>query len=271
MIEFLSDLFKSGLQYSTLNTYRSAISSTIPSFGSTPLGQHPLVCKFMKGTFNSRPPQPKYNHTWDVSLVTKFLEGLPCNEELDTSRLTKKCAMLLALSGSKRQSDLKALDKRFRKQLPEGITFCPATLTKTRTPKRSVEFFFPSFPGHRNLCPVACIEEYIKRSSTWRKENSESYSQLFLSPQQPHKPVTSASIGRWLKDIMRDAGVDIGIFKAHSTRGAASSAAKDRGVAIKDILQAADWTRETTFNRFYYRPQYSKAFAQAVLTGESLL
>ena len=75
VVDFLSERFQAGLQYSTLNSYRSAISSAIPQVEGCPVGQHPLVCKFMKGVFNSRPPQPKYSGTWDVGLVTKYLEG----------------------------------------------------------------------------------------------------------------------------------------------------------------------------------------------------
>ena len=67
-----------------------------------------------------RPPQPKYSHTWDVALVTKYLENLPNDSDLPISTLTKKCAVLLPLSGSKRQSDLRALDIRFKKHIPEG-------------------------------------------------------------------------------------------------------------------------------------------------------
>ena len=70
---------------------------------------------------------------------------------------------------------------------------------------------------------------------------------------------------------MKEAGVNVNTFKAHSTRGAASSATRDSGVSVQDILQTADWTRETTFNRFYYRPKYSNSFGKAVLNGESLL
>ena len=121
VVDFLSKLFQAGLQYSTLNSYRSAIRSTIPQVEGCPVGQHPLVCKFMKGVFNSRPPQPKYSGTWDVGLVTK------------------KSAMLLALSASKRQSDLQAIDLRFKKYIPEGVSFQLAALTKTRTATKSMD------------------------------------------------------------------------------------------------------------------------------------
>ncbi|KAI8484025.1 hypothetical protein Bbelb_382880 [Branchiostoma belcheri] len=41
------------------------------------------------------------------------------------------------------------------------------------------------------------------------------------------KAVGSATLGRWLKLVMKEAGIDTSIFKPHSHRGAATSAALD--------------------------------------------
>ena len=49
---------------------------------------------------------------------------------------------------------------------------------------------------------------------------------------------------------MQKAGIDISIFKAHSIRGASCSSAAGAGVTTKDILDAADWSSEGTFNDF---------------------
>ena len=45
---------------------------------------------------------------------------------------------------------------------------------------------------------------------------------LFLSWIGQHNPVTSAG---WLKSIMSEASIDVGIFKSHSVRGATCSKA----------------------------------------------
>ena len=41
-------------------------------------------------------------------------------------------------------------------------------------------------------------------------------------------------------------GMD-GVFTAHSARGASTSPAARAGVALSDILEAADWSGESTF------------------------
>ncbi|CAH1242857.1 TNKS2 [Branchiostoma lanceolatum] len=66
VLEFLLSLYEKGLQYRTLNVYRSAISTTHLPVEGQPLGQHPLVKRFLKGVFELRPALPKYSFTWDL-------------------------------------------------------------------------------------------------------------------------------------------------------------------------------------------------------------
>ena len=68
---------------------------------------------------------------------------------------------------------------------------------------------------------------------------------------------------------MLEAGIDINIFKRHSVRGATCSKAAGMGVNTKDILDAADWPSEGTFQRFYNRQNKgSAAFGTAVLSSQ---
>ena len=102
LAHFLTELFEQGKQYSTINTYRSAVSSTVRPLYRSPLGQPKIVCSFMREVFNRRPPKPRYSGTWEISLATNVFE-----KWLDNSikHLSRKCAMLLALTSAKRQSD----------------------------------------------------------------------------------------------------------------------------------------------------------------------
>ena len=106
--------------------------------------------------------------------------------------------------------------------------------------------------------------------SAWRRGTEKSYSvawrkwcswcqdkninPLFLSVNRPHKPVASSTIGRWIKSIMKEAGVDTEKLQAHSTRAASTSAARYGGVPVDDILKCAGWSRCSTFEKFYYKP-----------------
>lgn len=145
VLHFLTELFDQGKQYSTINTYRSAISSTVPHVEGATVGQHSLICKLMNRVFNKRPPEPRYSQTWDVSRVTKLFENWSDNSNLELKHLARKCAMLLALTGAKRQSDLHAIDLTYMRSLPEGVEFKIPGLTKTRVPGKDVVFFFQLF------------------------------------------------------------------------------------------------------------------------------
>ena len=80
-IEFLFNEYKNGLSYSAINTVRSALSTVIilpeGSFGS-----HPLVIRFLKVVFQSRPSFPRYQSTWNVSDVFSYLRTMRPAENL---------------------------------------------------------------------------------------------------------------------------------------------------------------------------------------------
>ena len=166
---------------------------------------------------------------------------------LPLKTLTLKLAMLLALANASRSSEPHALDTKRMTWSAEGVTFSLATLTKTSGSGKSKALFYQKLDLDRELCPVSVIKEYLKRTCDVRKDDN-----LFLSYVKPYGPVKPCSIARWLKVILQDAG--LGVFRAHSTRGAAVTAAFAQGMSVSDILAVADWSFDSTFKKFYYRP-----------------
>ena len=90
-----------------------------------------------------------------------------------------------------------------------------------------------------------------------------------IAIKKPHQLVASCTVARWLKETLRLAGIDVFIFSGHSVRGASTSAAAGSGVTMTDIMQAADWSSESVFRRFYYRPSYNTTYGRAVLSSSS--
>jgi hypothetical protein len=109
VINFLAELFDAGMEYSTVNGYRSAISAKHAGIDGVKVGQHKKVCELLKGMFNRRPPQPRYMDTWDVSKVLDLIRGWPEDDGLDLRTLSFKVTMLMALTGAMRQSELHLL------------------------------------------------------------------------------------------------------------------------------------------------------------------
>ena len=170
----------------------------------------------------------------------------------------------MAITNADRASDLHLLDLNFRYFTEDGVSFQMPGLSKTRRSGPPREVLYRKFDEHQNICPVLTIREYEKRTSELRKPTPEK-DPLFIAITKPHKPVVSSTISRWMKNMMAEAGIDISQFKAHSTRAAATSAAAKVGVPIKDILKTANWSRESTFQRFYHKPLEESSFATAII------
>ena len=266
VVNFLAHLYNEGYQYRSLNAYRSAISSVHERVDGYEVGQHPLVSRVMKGAFNLRPPQPRYEATWDVTTVLRYIENLGPSEVLPLRELSWKLAMILALTRPSRSADLVKLDLRYRRFTPEGVVFQDSGLAKQARPGRlRAEYFFPAFEQAR-LCPRHTLTVYEERTKSFRDQGDTERSKLFLAVVKPHKPISSSTMARWLRSLLGKAGIDTNIFKAHSVRGAAASAAANAGVTTIDIMKAADWSSESVFTKFYYKPVRSRAFGAAVLS-----
>ena len=85
------------------------ISGIVEMPGVPQLGEHWLVQRFMKGIFHLRPPQPRYNKTWDVSKVLFYLESSGLNGSLSLKQLTLETAALLTILAGRRSHKLHML------------------------------------------------------------------------------------------------------------------------------------------------------------------
>ena len=89
---FLYDLFQSGVGYSVMNTARSSLSTFI-NIDGVPVGQHPVITRFMKGFMKViKPALPKYDFTWDVGIVITYISKINTNS---LKFLSQKLAKLL--------------------------------------------------------------------------------------------------------------------------------------------------------------------------------
>ena len=256
-MDFLTELYDSGLAYRTINTYRSTLSAYHEQIGETPVGQIPEVKALLSGIDNLRPPVPKYCVIWDVEEVIKYLRQMHEENNLSDKDLTLKCAMLLSLLAVTRCSELHLLDTRFMAEGKDKVIFRfagkPKHHRKKGTEPEPIEFF----ASREEPCPVKTIKSYVERTEKWRGELDTKF---FISFVKPHKGVTSATIGRWVKTVLAAVGVDVSKFSAHSTRSASSSKASLKGASIRDILKCGNWSPNTsTWQRHYRRPILSSA------------
>lgn len=250
-LNFLNHLYEDGKAYSTINTYRSAVSSTIEAVTGKQVGCHHLVSRFMKGVFVGRPPQSKYSTAWDVSQVTEYLQTLCPLSGLSLKELTLKVVTLLALVSAQRCQSLHFLNLNNMSVMEKQIVFVIKDRVKTSRPgKDHQRIVISSFSDDIRLCPFTHLKEYLKRTESLRSNNDY----LFISYCKPYKEVCSSSIARWLKTVLSLSNIDTTIFKAHSYRSAVASKALLKGASVSDIMKLADWSRVSTFNKYYRKP-----------------
>ena len=58
---------------------------------------------------------------------------------------------------------------------------------------------------------------------------------------KPHVEVHSSTASTWIKEILKETGVDANVFKGHSTRSASTSKACLSGISVEDILSRGSW------------------------------
>lgn len=103
VLKFFCKIFKKGVSQGTLNSYRSAISLILGS----DVGQDERVKRLLKGAHAIKPNTPKYDRTWDPSIV---LENFKENQPIDLKSLSQKLVTLLALETGHRVQTLCAID-----------------------------------------------------------------------------------------------------------------------------------------------------------------
>ncbi len=251
ILEFLTELFKKGLSYSALNSARSSLSAIITLDGK-PAGEHPFVVKFMKGAFKSRPAIPKNTVTWDPQIILNHLKTLSPVRKLSLRVLTQKCVTLLWLLSGQRGQSMAFIDIRNLSVQENYVKIRYGDVLKTTRPGfQQQEIKIKAYAPDRRLCIVKVLKEYINRRSSICPKDCH---QLFISHQAPHGAVSTSTIARWVKIVMKNAGLDTSIFTPHSLRAASTSAAARKGVPLQTILTTAGWSNECTFRKYYDKP-----------------
>ena len=250
VIEFLTMLFNKGLQYSALNSARSALSTVIIVQGK-PVGQHPIIIRFLKGVYNLRPTFPKTNVTWDPEILLKFMKTLSPVRLLSLKNLTLKTTALLWLLTGQRGQSIQCIDIRNLTLNKNILKIRFGDTLKTSKPGcQQNELNIRAYAPDRRLCVITVLTEYIKRTKVIR----QGVTQLLISTQKPHDGVSRDTISRWIKFVMAKAGLNVSIFTPHSVRGASTSAAFRAQVPLDTILATAGWGKDNTFRKYYNKP-----------------
>ena len=119
--------------------------------------------------------------------------------------------MLLDLTSGSRVLDLQHLNTRFMTKGTNNYIFTIGKLDKAwkkGKPPPSLKVY--SFEEDTKLFVVATQEECLKRTKVWREKDKN---QLLFSFVEPHNPVVSSKISGWIKNVLREEGIDTKILR----------------------------------------------------------
>ncbi|XP_039182925.1 uncharacterized protein LOC120300682 [Crotalus tigris] len=114
VLEFLMDELDKGLSPNTIRRQVAALTTVLTCDNATSLTHHLMVCSFLKGATNAKPPTVHRYPSWDLHQVLQALVAPPF-EPIDTcplKLLSMKVAFLVAVTSARRISELAALSVR---------------------------------------------------------------------------------------------------------------------------------------------------------------
>lgn len=261
ILEFFTELFNKGASYGSLNSYRSAMAQV---FGPS-ISQDFRMKRFFRGVYHLRPSKPRYENTWDPTLVLDYLRSLE-NNKLSLENLSYKLAMLLALSTGQRVQTISVIELANIRKCNDGIEIKITQRIKTSSLNRPQPVLsLPFYPTEPNICVATTLLFYIEKTSSFRNNSNCNY--LLLTFKKPFHNASSQTISRWIKRVMTESGIDVSSFSSHSTRHASTSRAHRKGISYEIIRSAAGWSSNSrTFANFYNRPLRDPySFAKSVL------
>ena len=250
------------LKYSSLNSARSALQLHVSVQGKS-LNEFRLLHEFMKGVLREDPTLPRYSNVWDPALVLNLIAGWGLSHELSLKFLTWKLLLLFLLCSGQRIDTIFQFSTENLNYTPDGCSF---TITKKlKRSKVGTLVQFKKYPADPRLCPLQHLTQYLHVTAAHR-----SSPQLFLSYQAPWGPVKKCSLSRWVLQVLTLAGVNVDIFRPHSTRAASTSGAARGGAQVDTILAAGGWTSASTFTNWYHRPVGPPSFQDSVFNAANL-
>lgn len=205
MILFLTDKFKAGASYDTLNSFRSVVS-LISAQEHVLSNTH--IKRFFKGIFKLKPQTPRYEEIWDPSPVLTFLSNFYPNKDFPLQNLSIKLVTSLAFITVQRVQTLSKILINTIHITEDIVRIKIKELLKTSAINRMQPYLkIPFYKDKPAICVASTRIAYMEMT----KMN------LFITTRKPHQPASSRTLARWIKDALQKSGIDE-VFTAHSTR-----------------------------------------------------
>ena len=177
-------------------------------------------------------------------------------------QLTSKTVILLILVNANRCSDLAALDLDHLRWTEFGDI---VRLIKTRKlgPPRKV--ISPKFDSNREICPITVLHLYMEKNAG-QVASLGSPKPVFVTPRKPFRQARAGTISHWIKDIhTKYSQSEYLDFFGTFNKMCQHLLCCIKNVPINDILKAANWSSEITFEQYYHYSSTPSTFTKTIL------
>ena len=170
LLEFLELLYsKNKLGYSACNIARSAVSTFFDIYKGEAIGKHRLICRYMKGLFETRPALPRYSTMWDPEILLEFLKQKSNDENL--LDLSKKLVTLITLLSGQRVAtiaNIKLDDIKIDNDIM--YIYISNLIKQTKPGKHQQPLQFKRYKTNENICVVKLMEKYMEKTNKIRQK-----------------------------------------------------------------------------------------------------
>lgn len=267
-LEYLTEEFKRNGKGSAVTHAMTVVGGAVRLVGNIDLNSTGQAQAFRQSVITNSPAKPRYDSTWPIELIWKWILALGPNEKLDLELLRKKTIILLRVDMFARASDLARLYRSeisFHKEfwqyrIHRPKEWRPASLKACGEWSQKLKVF--KHERRPMLCSFRTLQCWLER--TEGKEYAEDIEVegrrtrgVICSIAKDKKKgqyftLVEETIAKLTEKAMREAKVDPK-FKSQSIRGAASSAAYDNGLPMPKVLEHGRWSSASMWKKFYYR------------------
>lgn len=220
----------------------------------------------MRGLKRRDPSSPKYDDTYDVTLVLDWIKkNLNKNSAMSLGNLRLKLILLFKIVQIKRSSDVANIEFSSLSMSGEKPFF---KLQKEKANKDGIvsntNKRYSLLPNSEDsdMCIVKCIQHYVERTKGLKRSDNTLIISLKASGES-YKRVLPVTVAKLTLNVLGKAGVPEN-FKAHSLRMAAATKLLDAGFSEADVMTIGGWSSRNVFNKFYDRRKLKSGVAEAM-------
>ena len=215
LTDFFSQLGLRKNRKTTIATMRSVLTHIL-SPSAVQLVKGKIIDDLAKGTQKANSSFPQINSpVWDINVVMDHLASWPHYSRLSLMELSQKTLVLILLSTMRRKCEAHRLSIARMTRSVEAFTFLLTILGKNYSDSYNAcqEFTIHRFARCPEKCPYTALCFYLKATKPMRRCTK----QLFITTTGAGMPAHPDTLAQWVKDTLQGAGIDMPIFKLHST------------------------------------------------------